>query len=143
MMLALWIPGVLLLIAAAVDLKRREIPDVLPIALLGWAVLATACGWLTHAWWEVVAGAATGLAIGAVLFRLGGFGGGDAKLLAGLGAVLGPRAFLVAFAFIAVAGGVFALIARLRSSREHAYAPAIAVGYVAFVAVAGVSHGWI
>jgi prepilin signal peptidase PulO-like enzyme (type II secretory pathway) len=43
--------------------------------------------------------------------------------------------------FIFVAGGVLALVSRLRSRREHAYAPAIAAGYAVFLVLGGVVHG--
>jgi prepilin peptidase CpaA len=135
------VPGALLLVASVVDIRKHEIPDLLPLLLALWAILTVLFGWNELAWWQVPAGAGAGLAVGAVLFSLGGFGGGDAKLLAGLGAFLGPVAFLVALLFIFVAGGVLALVARLGSRREHAYAPAIAAGYAAFLVVGGIVHG--
>ncbi|MCU0725520.1 MAG: A24 family peptidase [Planctomycetes bacterium] len=135
------VPGALLLIAAFVDMRKHEVPDVLPLGLLAWAVLSLVFGWLDLDWWSVPAGAVAGLVVGAVLFRLGGFGGGDAKLLAALGAFLGPAGFLVTLMFIFVAGGVLALVSRLRSRREHAYAPAIAAGYAVFLVLGGVVHG--
>ena len=54
-----------------------------------------------------------GLAFGFVVFLLpyllGGMGAGDVKLMCAVGAVLGFRNTLVAFLFIAVAGGIMAL----------------------------------
>ena len=52
----LWVPAGLLTIAAVVDLRSREIPDAIPVALLAWAILSVSCGWVGLAWWEVPVG---------------------------------------------------------------------------------------
>jgi len=140
-MFALWLPAPVLVAAAWIDVRKREIPDVFPVLLLGWAVLCVALHWLTHAWWELAAGAGLGLGVGALGFRLRVLGGADAKLFAALGAILGPLGFALAFLFIAVAGGLLGLIARRRGQRELAYGPAIALGYVALVALLGAGRG--
>lgn len=61
------------------------------------------------------------------------FGGGDAKLIAAVGALLGPVGLLFALFWTAVAGGVLALIAMVRGQRDYAYGPAIALGYLAYL----------
>jgi prepilin peptidase CpaA len=58
-----------------------------------------------------------GLLVFLPLFALRGIGGGDVKLLAALGAWLGPSMVLWVAAFAAIAGGVFALIV----SAKHGY----------------------
>jgi prepilin peptidase CpaA len=50
------------------------------------------------------------------------------KLLAGLGAVLGPAALLSALFWVVLAGAVLSAGAALRGRRELAYVPAIAAG---------------
>jgi len=122
----LWIATAIAAAASWVDLRRREIPDGFPLALAACAVVAALGGAST--WSGVAAGAALGLGIGAFLFWLGAFGGGDAKLLAGVGACLGPALLATALVPIAVAGGVLSLIAFARGARELAYGPAIAAG---------------
>ena len=55
-------------------------------------------------------------------------GGADVKLLAALGGALGLAGFADAFLYIALAGGVLAVVARLRHQRDIAFVPAILVG---------------
>jgi Flp pilus assembly protein protease CpaA len=129
----LWIALAILAVATAFDLRSREIPDTLSVCLLGLAAVAT--GFRLHdvGWVNLALGLGIGLGIGLVLFRLGGFGGGDVKLLASLGAVLGWRDELGAMFYMALWGGCFALVAALRKEREFPYAPAIALGLLAFI----------
>lgn len=129
------VPGALLLAASAFDVKTREIPDAFPILLVLWAGLSRALGYQIPAWWGMALGLLVGLAVGLFLFRIGVLGGGDAKLLAGLGACLGPAAFGIAFAWICLVGGVFALVARFRRRREVVYGPALAIGYILAVTI--------
>ena len=78
-----------------------------------------------------------GVSIGVFLFWLGGFGGGDAKLLAALGATLGPRALLPFLFYAAIAGGLLAGVALVRGKRDLAYAPAMALGLLVFLMIRG------
>ena len=97
----------------ATDLHSRRIPNWLTFsaALLGMAVAAwtggpqgavtSASGWLA------------GLAIFFVPFALRGLGGGDVKLLAALGAWVGPADVIWVALYTGVAGGVLALATAL------------------------------
>jgi len=132
---------VLVLTAAAYDLKSREIPDWISLVLLGAAALAAGLSVDAMPWsWRVI-GLLVGFGLGALLFALGAMGGGDAKLMAAMGAALGVPALLVTLLFSAVAGGVLAGIARFRGRKELAYAPAFAVGLLAFLVTGGGSLG--
>lgn len=137
--LALIVPGIVLAVASVFDLRTREIPDVFPVLLLLWAVVSRVRGYQPTDWigleTGLVPGLAVGLAVGLLLFGLGVLGGGDAKLLAALGACLGPVVFGVAFAWIGLAGGILALVARLRHQKEVVYGPALAIGYVLAVTI--------
>jgi Flp pilus assembly protein protease CpaA len=84
-------------------------------------------------WLDLALGLSLGFLVGLMLFYVCGFGGGDVKLLAALGAVLGWKAELGVVFWVAILGGVFALVARLRREREYAYVPAIALGLLAFI----------
>lgn len=110
----LLVPLLALIVATVFDVWRREIPDSIPILLIGWAVGTTAFGMTSQGWTSLALGAGAGFATGAFLFWLGGFGGGDAKLLAAVGATLGPRALLVFLFYAAIAGGLLAAVAFLR-----------------------------
>jgi prepilin peptidase CpaA len=114
--------------ALVCDLRTREVPDWIPAAIVAWACLATALGLHRVTWLELIAGALVGLGLGAAVFYLGWPGGGDVKLLAAIGAAVGPWALLSIMAWMAVTGGILALIAAARGKRDFAYVPAIAVG---------------
>ncbi len=134
-MTALLLTGSLLLLtfASIYDLRTREIPDWISLTLALAAVAAAIFGWAGIHWWMVASGGTLGFAVAYCLFRWAKFGGGDAKLIAAIGALLGPVGLLFALFWMAIAGGVLAGIAMARGHRDYAYGPAIAAGYVAYL----------
>jgi len=130
-------PLLALVIASIFDVRTRQIPDSISIGLLLWAVATTALGTSSHGWVSLVLGMGLGLSVGVLLFWLGGFGGGDVKLLASLGATLGLRAFPAFLFYAAIAGGLLAALALLRGKRDLAYAPAMALGLAVLMIVQG------
>ena len=97
------------LTACVTDLRSRRIPNALTFGAAGAALVYSG----VTGGWAGLGSAALGWLIGAlafiVPFALGGLGGGDVKLLAAIGAWLGPAgAFWVAL-YTGVAGGVMAL----------------------------------
>jgi prepilin peptidase CpaA len=145
---------------AAVDLWVRRVPNplTLGIAALGFVLAAT------HVTRIGVAGSLAGLFVGFLLmlpgYVIGATGGGDVKLLAALGTLLGPTAIVFAFFYTALVGGALAVLValwrrRLRTTMANtaalvttggaaaveiersthnnrfAYAPAIALGALA------------
>src|SRR5438270_8787170 len=108
------IPLSLLAIATWHDLRTREIPNWISLALAVWAIGTAALGWHPADWSGVALGLAIGFMLTAPLFWLGGLGGGDVKLTTALGACLGPLGLVQTLFWVAVAGGVLALIAKLR-----------------------------
>ncbi|MCR9245722.1 MAG: A24 family peptidase [bacterium] len=125
----------LLLVASWIDLRSRTIPDSLSVGLLVLALLATTFGWHAVTFADLAIGAAVGFGLGAALFYLGAFGGGDAKLAAGLGACCGLWGLLEVLFGTALFGGVIALWARRRGLETLPYAPAFAAGFTAKLAV--------
>jgi prepilin peptidase CpaA len=99
--------GILLTLACLTDLRTRRIPNVLTFSAAAVALLfhlATG-GWAAAAW------SLAGLLLGAVLFfpmfALRGMGAGDVKLLAAVGAWLGPgQVAIVALATSLVGGAI-------------------------------------
>jgi prepilin peptidase CpaA len=123
----------LLALGTASDLRRREIPDGIPLALLGVAVCGTALGWSPVGWVSLAAGLALALALGIALGWRGGFAGGDVKVLAALGAVVGPRDLFTLLFYVAIAGAALALVAVRRGQRDLPYMPAMAIGFLIFL----------
>lgn len=101
--------GLYTAIAAAMDLRTHRIPNYLtvPTALLGLAYHTLAPG----GWGPLSSLAGFGLGFSLLLlpWLLGSGGMGDVKLLAALGAWLGPKLMLVAFATSALVAAVFIL----------------------------------
>ncbi len=110
--------------AACVDLGSLRIPNVVS----AFAFSAALAAGLGHAP-ESLVGALVLAAVGAVTWRVGGMGLGDAKLLAAVGAAFGPIAGLMVFALAAMAGGVVQLLGRLAGGdrpTRFAFAPYLA-----------------
>ncbi|MGE0191107.1 MAG: prepilin peptidase [Planctomycetota bacterium] len=127
---AFWVPAVILFGVAVHDAFTGKIPDLFSLALLGWAIAVRALGWWEPGWGDLALGLATGLGIGLVAFRLGALGGGDGKVLAGLGACFGPLKLLLFLPWIALVGGLLAFVALRKGSRDVVLGPAFLVGYV-------------
>ncbi|WP_146531018.1 A24 family peptidase [Novipirellula artificiosorum] len=123
----------LLAIATTFDLRTREIPDWISLAIGVTAVVASLIGWLGMSIAWVSAGGIVGLAIAYGLFRFAKLGGGDGKLIIALGMLVGPVGILIVLFGMAIAGGVLSLIAMLRGQRDYAYVPAIAAGFVGYL----------
>jgi len=123
----------LTLVATVYDLRRREVPGWIGAALVVCAVAAIGAGFTEVTWAGLALGAGLGLALTLPLYALGGFGGGDVKLVVALGAALGPLALLSALFWVALSGGVLALVAVIRGRRDLAYVPAIAIGLLAYL----------
>jgi prepilin peptidase CpaA len=99
--------------AAVCDVRARRIPNALTVAALLVALVlrgAMGGGELLLG----LAGFGMALLVLVPLFALGGVGGGDVKLLAAVGAFLGPTAFIVALLATAIAGGAMSLAWAIR-----------------------------
>jgi len=92
------------------DLRTRRIPNILTLgaALMAFAFFLTTGGFSGLGW--SAAGWCVGLAVFLPFFFLGGMGAGDVKLLAALGAWLGPGRVVWVALYGGIAGGVLAVI---------------------------------
>ena len=104
-------------LAAAIDLRTRRVPNPLTatLAALGVAFAAFGISGLT------VGASLAGLVIGFAFMLpghlFGATGGGDVKLFAAAGALIGPLPIITAFFYTALAGGVMALAIAARRGR--------------------------
>ena len=97
-------------IAACIDdLRRRQIANWIPAsALASGVVLQT----VQHGWrgtGAALLGTVSGAGVFLIFYLLGGMGGGDVKLMAGFGALLGAKRLFEAALWTAGCGGVMAL----------------------------------
>jgi prepilin peptidase CpaA len=97
-------------IAACIDdVRRRQISNWIPgSALASGLVLQTA----QHGWrgtGSALLGTLAGAGVFLIFYLLGGMGGGDVKLMAGFGALLGAKRLFEAALWTAGCGGVMAL----------------------------------
>ena len=105
--------GMLLVLACIWDLRTRRIPNVLTFPAAGGAMLfhLMTAGWAAAGW--SVAGCVVGGLLFFPMFALRGMGGGDVKLLAAVGAWLGPEQVFVAALLTSIAGGVLGVVVAL------------------------------
>jgi prepilin peptidase CpaA len=133
---AWWPTIVVLAVATFTDLRSRRIPNwlVLPFMVAGLVVPAWLGGW--RGFGQSLEGFGLGALVYGILSVVGGMGMGDVKLVAAIGAWIGPQQLIIAMVLIAMAGGIMALgwaiygrfVGDVWKSRKIPYAPAIAVG---------------
>ena len=147
MSIQVWIAILVGLAAMIDDLARRQIANWIPLAALaagfGCQIGQSGLRGLMYAGIGTVAGFAVFL----IFYLLGGMGGGDIKLMAGFGALLGFHQVLAAALWIGAVGGVLAVavlavravmralhgakaMTEKQAERQDSipYAPAIALG---------------
>ena len=103
--------------AAVIDLRTRRIPNELTAALAGIGIGFAALGISGLSLMASFGGLLLGLVLMMPGHALGATGAGDVKLMAAVGAVVGPGLVVSAFLFTGVAGGVLALIVAARRKR--------------------------
>lgn len=127
------------LVAAVEDLRRRQIPNWIPVAAMAGGLMIA---FRDHGWpgaGSSILGLVAGFGVFFIFYALGAMGGGDVKLMAGFGAVLGWGRIWEASLWTAAVGGIVALAAvgvslltrkkdRAKSTDAIPYAPAIALG---------------
>ena len=135
-----------LLVAAAVDMRHRRVPNLLVIAAAVSGVAAFVLTGNTILLWQPLLVAAAILAVGVPMFSRGWVGGGDVKLLAAAACWFTAAGALQFVASVFLAGGVLALmfiglrrVMGKRAARHSAaglpYAVAIAAGAAAQVLI--------
>lgn len=109
--------AVLVVAAAAYDLRFRRIPNWLNIA---GALVGIGLNAFLFAHSGAVA-ALLGLVLAVLLYvplyLLRAMGAGDVKLMGAVGAIVGPQQWLLIFLCTAIAGGVFGILVSLKQGR--------------------------
>ena len=106
-----------LLVATVIDLRSRRIPNQLTaaMAVLGLALAVTQTSGVS------VGASLAGILLGLLLmmpgYALGATGAGDVKLMAAVGAIVGPSLVFSAFVCTSLAGGVLAVAVALKRRR--------------------------
>ena len=134
-----------LIVVSFIDAKEQIIPDVVTLPGLGLAVVASVVWPALHGTschpcglWAGVLGALAGggaiYAMGTIgqwLFKKEAMGGGDVKLMAMLGAILGWQKILIAFFIAPILGSLVGLPLRLFRGQELIpYGPFLAIATV-------------
>lgn len=96
--------------ACVTDLRSRRIPNILTFGAAAAAMVFHVSSGQSAGLLQSLEGWLVGAAIFFVPFALGGLGAGDVKLLAALGAWLGPVDALWIGLYTGIAGGIFALV---------------------------------
>lgn len=113
--------ALLLFVAVVTDVRSRRIPNALVARGIAVAVAAHAVFLLMgslplagSAWWAPLVGLLAGGGASLPLYLLRACGAGDVKLLAMVGAFVGPATALEAVLYTLLAGGLLALLFMLR-----------------------------
>lgn len=122
-----------LIVVSMIDLDTGEIPNELVLAL----IIISSLGFISNdiPFWHRLVGFVSASGIILILdLMTNGFGGGDIKLLAGAGLILGYQLVLIALVFGIVIGGFFGVIVVIKNrknpdrSRIMPFGPALSIG---------------
>jgi len=105
-----WISAIVGIAAIVDDVSRRQISNWIPCSAFAAGVIlkTVESGWRGAG--AALLGTAAGAGVFLIFYLLGGMGGGDVKLMAGFGAVLGVSRLLEAALWTAGCGGVMAAL---------------------------------
>ena len=120
-------------IATAFDLRERRIPNLVSGGLFVIAALLTFAGLHPLGWRQALYGCLLASVLSILGYAKGALGGGDVKLLAGIGLTLGLLPFAAFLIGTSLAGGLLAIRAARRGHEEIAYAPAMLLGLFALL----------
>jgi prepilin peptidase CpaA len=108
-----WLVGLSLVIGLAAsieDLWHRKVSNAIALAAFVSGIVARALLFGLPGVGDGLLGSVIGFAVFLVFFLMGGMGGGDIKLMAGFGAILGKDLIWVAAIMTALVGGLMALV---------------------------------
>lgn len=102
-------------VSAVIDYRIQKIPNLITFPAIIIAVIyhtiLNGFGGLTFSLLGLVAG----IAVFILPYIMGGMGAGDAKLMGAVGAMIGWQGVCVAFLYVALTGGIYAIIIFLKN----------------------------
>ena len=110
----------MLVVAAAIDVRSRRIPNWLTLAMIAGGLAQSLLPGSVIGAGQSTMGIGAGFALTFILFAIGAMGGGDVKMFAGIGAWIGPGPVFQVFAVSAVVGMAIALAQAMRQRRMAA-----------------------
>jgi prepilin peptidase CpaA len=115
--ISLIIVAALVLTAAVTDFRRRRIPNWLTLGgvLMGLLLHTATGGWAGLG--LATKGMLLGFGVYFILYVLHAMGAGDVKLMAAIGAMVGPSNWMAVFTATAVAAGVVAIVLMVAKGR--------------------------
>ena len=110
MIAQVWIAAFVGIAAIVEDLAHRRISNWIPCSAFaaGLVLQSTQHGWRGAG--SALLGTVAGFSVFLIFYLLGGMGGGDVKLMAGFGALLGAHKVLEAALWTAACGGLLAAL---------------------------------
>jgi prepilin peptidase CpaA len=97
-------------IATITDLRVRKIPNLLTYPAMAVALIYHCATLGLYGFSASAIGLVLGMAIFVIPYVMGGMGAGDAKLMGVVGAILGPKKLLICSLFVAICGGIYAVL---------------------------------
>jgi prepilin peptidase CpaA len=107
-------------IAAGIDWRHRRLPNWLTVLMILSGFAGSFSAGHVASPGQAILGAIVGFMIPFVLFALGALGGGDVKLVAGVGAWLGPIFVIKIFLAAAIVGMIIVLVQSAKQKRLSA-----------------------
>lgn len=101
-------------VAAMVDVRTGRIPNALVLVTAVSGLVLSASGWSSGSAAEATAGLLLGGALMLPGHLAGTTGAGDVKLVAALGALVGPKRIVLTWMYSAIAAGVLACVVAIR-----------------------------
>jgi prepilin peptidase CpaA len=104
-----------LFVATVHDIRYQKIPNLLTLTSISVSLIYYSCVQGISGFVFSLAGIGVGMAVMLPPYIMGGMGAGDAKLMAAVGGVLGPKGVFIAFLFTGLAGGFYSVILLMNS----------------------------
>ncbi|MFO0907647.1 MAG: A24 family peptidase [Isosphaeraceae bacterium] len=106
----IWLVSIVMIEAAVIDGMKLKVPNWLTFHMIAGGLAFSAWHSGSTGLLSSIEGTAVGLAVLLPLYSIGGMGAGDVKLMAGVGAWVGPWLTLQAFIASALVGGIMAVV---------------------------------